>query len=59
MDVLKALGDLPVDISVDNIKNSSKAAHLLTSDSAVGIRCVIMPMRVDQEEEDKPLNSFE
>jgi DNA polymerase III sliding clamp (beta) subunit (PCNA family) len=59
MDVLKALGDHPVDISVDNIKNSSNSAHLLTSDSAQGIRCVIMPMRVEQEENDKTLNSFE
>lgn len=58
MDVLKALGDHPVDISVDDIGNSSNAAHLLTSDSAQGIRCVIMPMRVEKGEDDKALNSF-
>lgn len=59
MDVLKALGDHPVDISVDDIKNSSNSAHLLTSDSAAGIRCVIMPMRIEQGEDDKALNSFD
>jgi len=46
MDVLKALGDYPVDISVDDIENSSNAPHLLTSSEVDGIRCVIMPMRV-------------
>jgi DNA polymerase III sliding clamp (beta) subunit (PCNA family) len=59
VDVLKALGDHPVDISVDNIKDSSNSAHLLTSEEAHGIRCVIMPMRVEQGAEDEAINSFE
>lgn len=50
MDALKALGDHPVDISVDDIENPSSAPHLLTSSKADGIRCVIMPMTIEKGE---------
>ena len=45
-DCLKALGDVPVDISVDDKEQSASVAHLLTSQKAKGITCVVMPMTV-------------
>lgn len=46
MSALKALGNTPVDISVDDDEDPSTSPHLLTSREAEGIKCVIMPMRV-------------
>ena len=46
MAILKALGDTPVDMSVDDGENASSAPHLLTSRESEGIRCVIMPSSV-------------
>jgi DNA polymerase III sliding clamp (beta) subunit (PCNA family) len=46
MAALKALGNLPVDISIDENEDSINCPHLLTSKESLGIRCVIMPMKV-------------
>lgn len=41
---LKALGDAPVNISIDDGIDGTRQPHLLTSDDVKGIRCVIMPV---------------
>jgi DNA polymerase III sliding clamp (beta) subunit (PCNA family) len=46
LSVLNALGNMPVDISVDDEAQAASSPHLLTSKQADGIKCVIMPMRV-------------
>lgn len=46
MAALKALNKYPVDISVDDEAMAASSPHLLTSQEAEGIKCVIMPMRV-------------
>jgi len=47
MAALKALGNIPVDISIDENEDTANAPHLLTSSEVIGIRCVIMPMRME------------
>lgn len=46
LDCLKALGNVPVDMSVDKEEEAASLPHLLTSQEAAGIVCVVMPMRV-------------
>jgi DNA polymerase III sliding clamp (beta) subunit (PCNA family) len=45
IDVLKALSNSPVDISVDDSENAASQPHLFASKDEDGVRCVIMPMR--------------
>lgn len=59
MNILKALGDHPVDMSVDDPDKAFSAPHLLTADASAGIRCVIMPMRVDRDGEEETDNTFD
>lgn len=46
VDVLKALGNNPVNIEVDDKENAAHQAHLFSSNDEDGVRCVIMPKRV-------------
>lgn len=43
VDALSALNHEAVNISIDKTDEQHKAPHLLTSDGAAGIKCVIMP----------------
>jgi DNA polymerase III sliding clamp (beta) subunit (PCNA family) len=43
---LKALNNSPVDISIDDRDTEDSVPHLLTSQEAKGVKCVVMPMRV-------------
>lgn len=44
---LAALGNTAVDICVDDKEKADQTPHLLTSSETKGIRCVIMPARID------------
>lgn len=46
IDVLKALGNNPVNIEVDSKKDIASQGHLFSSNDADGVKCVIMPIRV-------------
>jgi DNA polymerase III sliding clamp (beta) subunit (PCNA family) len=46
VDVLKALNNSPVDIEVDDSTNAASQPHLFSSKDEDGIKCVIIPMRV-------------
>lgn len=59
MNILKALGDHPVDMSVDDPDKAFSAPHLLTADASAGIRCVIMPMRVDRDGDEQTDEAFD
>jgi DNA polymerase III sliding clamp (beta) subunit (PCNA family) len=47
IDALKALNESAVDICVDSKSDAEHQPHLLTSSKADGVKCVIMPMRID------------
>jgi DNA polymerase III sliding clamp (beta) subunit (PCNA family) len=47
IDALKALNESAVDICVDSQGAAEHQPHLLTSSKADGVKCVIMPMRLD------------
>lgn len=48
--VLNALDNSPINIAVDDIEQSQTQAHLFSSNSADGIKCVIMPIRGDDSD---------